>query len=72
MSQHSDIDLLSIVPKYIDRSTNFFIELYELLEINTNVKELRKVIRSKTPVINFLYNGIRIDLHLAITKLDNI
>jgi len=65
-----DIDTLVLCPNYVDRSTHFFEDLYQVLVEHPRVEELVKVNDPKVlvPVIKMKFHGIDVDL--AFAKLD--
>lgn len=69
-SRGGDIDTLVLCPSYVDRSTHFFEDLYEILVENPHVEGLVKVNDPKVlvPVMKMQFHGIDVDL--AFAKLD--
>lgn len=64
-SPGSDIDTLILTCENIDRETDFFEDLYQMLMENSNVTELVRVRESFVPVMNMMFYGIPFDLTFA-------
>ena len=54
-SNSSDIDLVCVVPNFVNRENHFFVGLAGRLEQKSEVKGLTRVISSRVPIITFDY-----------------
>ena len=61
----SDIDLVCVVPNFIDESEDFFDILFERLGKNKNIKNLVKITEAYIPIIKMNYSGVDVDLIFA-------
>jgi poly(A) polymerase len=70
----SDIDVLCVAPRHIDRNEDFFGELLEILKANKEVTETEicAVKDAHVPLIKMKYCGIQIDLLFARLSLVSI
>ena len=64
VDRDSDLDLLAVVPKHINRE-DFFADFYIHLFKKTEVTELRALSKAWVPVIKFKYRNIDVDLTMA-------
>ena len=67
-SPGADMDMLLVAPRHIDRTEDFFGDLYNLLEKHPKVEKLRPIPDAVVPIINMLFSGIDVDLQLAPMK----
>ena len=70
-SPNSDIDCVLVVVEPISRSKHFFSILYDMLNQNSNVKNLIKIESAWVPVIKMIFHGIQIDLTFCQFKGDH-
>ena len=68
----SDIDVLCVAPRHVDRNEDFFGELCEILKNNKEVTEICAVKDAHVPLIKMKYCGIQIDLLFARLSLLSI
>jgi len=61
----SDIDLVCVVPNFIDESEDFFDILFKILGKNKNIKNLVKITEAYIPIIKMNYSGVDVDLIFA-------
>eukprot|EP01103_Thecamoeba_quadrilineata_P016146 TRINITY_DN531_c0_g1_i3.p1 TRINITY_DN531_c0_g1~~TRINITY_DN531_c0_g1_i3.p1 ORF type:complete len:602 (-),score=76.87 TRINITY_DN531_c0_g1_i3:530-2335(-) len=61
----ADIDTLCVSPRHIDRETDFFQTLCEILSKDPDVSELHPVPDAYVPVIKMKFNSIHMDLLFA-------
>ena len=61
----SDIDILVVVPRHIDRTNHFFKILAPKLRQIPDVTELNEVVDTAVPVIKMKFEGIDVDLLFA-------
>ena len=66
-SPDSDIDLVLVVPKFVDQIEDFFGSLYNQFSQLKDIKDLLKVTQAYVPVIKMVYNEVKIDLVFAQT-----
>lgn len=68
---NSDIDALCCAPRHVTRES-FFTSLHLKLSETPGVTELKRVQEAFTPLMNFLFDGIEIDLLFASLNVDSI
>ncbi|XWS53489.1 hypothetical protein CRYUN_Cryun10bG0005600 [Craigia yunnanensis] len=61
----SDIDALCVAPYFATMAEDFFIVLYNMLKIRTEVSEIHCVKDAKVPLMRFKFDGISMDLPYA-------
>lgn len=64
-SNDSDVDVICVVPNFIDREKHFFGGLAEILEGKPGVKNLLRIPNSSVPIITFDYKGLPIDISFS-------
>ncbi|KAJ4462856.1 putative poly polymerase [Paratrimastix pyriformis] len=67
-----DIDTLCVGPNYLDRDTDFFVTLLEMLEEAPGVTEVQAVPEAYVPIISLHILGIDMDLSYAQLQVSNI
>eukprot|EP00388_Colpodella_angusta_P003924 GDKJ01013455.1.p1 GENE.GDKJ01013455.1~~GDKJ01013455.1.p1 ORF type:complete len:653 (+),score=127.69 GDKJ01013455.1:83-1960(+) len=68
---NSDIDALCCVPRHVTRES-FFTSLHLKLSEMQGVTELKRVQEAFTPLMNFILDGIEIDLLFASLNVDTV
>ena len=72
VDKDSDLDLLAVVPRFVNRE-EFFDDFYgNLARRSCDVTELRSLSTAFVPVIKFKYRGIDVDLTLARLTTDYV
>ncbi|CAG0898620.1 unnamed protein product [Cyprideis torosa] len=70
-SRGSDIDVLCIAPRIVERS-DFFTSFFELLKQTPGVTDIRKIEEAFVPVIKFKLQGIELDVTFARLAFEEI
>ena len=68
----SDIDALCVVPRFVDRDKDFFIELFEILKKNKDIKDLQGIKDAHVPIIKMKFLNVDIDLLFARLAFETI
>merc|ERR1719300_2168285 len=67
----TDIDMLLITPRHIDRQ-DFFTTFYKRLQVHPKINKLTKIDRAYVPIMKFTMDGVDIDLLYAQLQKDII
>ncbi|KAH0791611.1 Poly(A) polymerase beta [Histomonas meleagridis] len=70
-NQNSDIDVLCITPRYVNR-THFFSIFYDLLSSSPKVQDIQKIEGAFVPIITMTFDTVDIDLSFAHVDMDNV
>jgi len=65
ITKNSDIDLICITPDFVDRSSHYFIDLVELLKMNSSITSIIPITEAYVPLIKMKIHNISTDLLLA-------
>ena len=68
----SDIDALCVVPRFVDREAHFFVDLFEILKKNKDIKDLRGIQEAHVPIIKMKFLNVDIDLLFARLSFETI
>lgn len=58
----SDIDLVVIVPNYVNRTQDFFGEFHTILNCSEHVKKLIPITTALVPLITMVFMDIEVDI----------
>eukprot|EP01022_Parablepharisma_sp_SALTPOND_P033518 TRINITY_DN88908_c0_g1_i1.p1 TRINITY_DN88908_c0_g1~~TRINITY_DN88908_c0_g1_i1.p1 ORF type:complete len:551 (-),score=49.72 TRINITY_DN88908_c0_g1_i1:77-1645(-) len=72
LEDSSDIDLLCVAPKFVDRDSDFFGDFLETLRANPMVTSLIGIKEAHVPLIKFAYKNTNVDLLFARVNLDRV
>lgn len=61
----SDIDILCVVPHFVDRENDFFGDFFNILKAHPSTSDLRGIKDAHVPLIKMKFSGIDIDLLFA-------
>lgn len=64
-SNDSDVDVICVVPNFINREKHFFGDLAEMFENRPGVKNLNRIVSASVPIITFEYKGLPIDISFS-------
>ena len=64
-SNDSDVDVICVVPNFINREKHFFEDLAAKFEAHPAVKNLSKITTSNVPIITFDFKGMPIDISFS-------
>jgi len=64
-SNDSDVDVICVVPNFINREKHFFGDLADMFEGRPGVKNLNRIVSASVPIINFEYRGLPIDISFS-------
>ena len=68
----SDLDTICIAPNFVNRDTHFFGDLFQSLKNQCKVSEIYVISDAMVPLIKLKFNGIPIDILLAIMEIQKI
>eukprot|EP00826_Nyctotherus_ovalis_P010407 TRINITY_DN12747_c0_g2_i1.p1 TRINITY_DN12747_c0_g2~~TRINITY_DN12747_c0_g2_i1.p1 ORF type:complete len:492 (+),score=124.23 TRINITY_DN12747_c0_g2_i1:212-1687(+) len=68
----SDIDILCVVPHFVDRDNDFFNDFFNILKAHPNANDLRGIRDAHVPLIKLKFHSIEIDLLFARLRFDSI
>lgn len=68
----SDIDALCVAPRFVDREKDFFVDLFDILKKNKDIKDLQGIKEAHVPIIKMKFLNVDIDLLFARLSFETI